>query len=364
MEWVCVNPLVIKLVQFGGTLLERNKALAGEVLRKKLLAGKAARVDGGPGADRAWRLAFARAARDMMQLSVDFTSLSLTRMSLTEVLELPPDRALILMLEGPEEGLGLLILSPEVHASLIEVLTLGRSGAQPPEVRKPTRTDAAMLSPLADLAMMHLEGALVEDGDLPWTSGFRYASFIEEARPLALLLEDLPYRVLAARLSLAEGMRSGDMILVLPAEGRGVRPRVPPDAIPESVTRHAFTTDLTARVDEADCALEAVVARLSMPLAATMHLTVDMVLPLPSAALDQISIEGLDGRRVAIGRLGQSRGMRAVRLTTAVGNESADQRAGHTPAQWNHATGAYGAVLPAATTEAFDPGALPATGTE
>jgi flagellar motor switch protein FliM len=35
---------------------------------------------------------------------------------------------------------------------------------------------------------------------------------------------------------------------------------------------------------------------------------------LSSAALDRIVLEGLDGRPLATGRLGQNRGMRAVRL--------------------------------------------------
>jgi len=37
--------------------------------------------------------------------------------------------------------------------------------------------------------------------------------------------------------------------------------------------------------------------------------------PLPRAALDQIRLEGIGGRRLGAGKLGQNRGMRAVRLT-------------------------------------------------
>ncbi|MDO8882724.1 MAG: flagellar motor switch protein FliM, partial [Pseudotabrizicola sp.] len=122
-------------------------------MRKKLRFGQHSAFEGGPGADRAWRLGFARAARDMMDLPVDFVSLTTARLSLAELLDLPPERALILMLEGPEEGLGLLILSPDLLTALIEVRTLGKCGTQAPDPRKPTRTDAAMVSPLADLAL-------------------------------------------------------------------------------------------------------------------------------------------------------------------------------------------------------------------
>src|SRR5690606_32291969 len=100
-----------------------------------------------------------------------------------------PDRALIVMLEGPKDGLGLLVLSPEVLAGILEMQMVGKVSPAPPLSRRPTRTDAAMVSGLIDRAMGGLESELLQSDDLIWTSGFRYASFLEDARPLALLLE-------------------------------------------------------------------------------------------------------------------------------------------------------------------------------
>ncbi|WP_146036485.1 FliM/FliN family flagellar motor switch protein [Pseudotabrizicola formosa] len=317
-----MNPLVTLLRDTGAKRIRIGVAVAGEVLRKKLQARQQAATAGGPGAERAWRIGFARATRDMMDLPVDFVSVSSSRLSLAELLDIPPERALILMLEGPEDGLGLLILSPDLLAAMIEALTVGKCGTQAPDPRKPTRTDAAMLSPLADLALSHLEEALAEDGDLVWTSGFRFASFIEEARPLGLLLEDVTYRTLTARLSVSHGARVGDMWLILPATGRGRKPQLAAHAMPSSVSRPAFAAALASRVDAAPCQIEAVLARLSMPLVEVMALSVDMVLPLPNAALERISLDGLDGRQVGEGKLGQHRGMRALRLT-AQGGEAA-----------------------------------------
>lgn len=330
-------------------------AVAGEVMRKKLLSKQQTPADGGPGADRGWRLGFARAARDMMSLAVDFTSLSLSRQSLTEVLDLPPERALVLMLEGPEDGLGLMIMSPDLLASLVEVLTMGKCGTQAPDLRKPTRTDAAMVSPLVDLALANLEEALAEDNDLVWTSGFRFASFIEEARSLALLLEDVPFRVLSARLSLAYGARTGEMMLVLPADGAGAMPRPKPNAVPDTVARPAFAAALATRVDEATCQLDAVVARLSLPLAEVMGLSVDRVLMLPTASLDRISFEGLDGRCVTTGKLGQHRGMRAIRLTDDALASAPEGPAGSGLSLGAALTEAMGPGLAAASAAAFAP---------
>jgi flagellar motor switch protein FliM len=45
-----------------------------------------------------------------------------------------------------------------------------------------------------------------------------------------------------------------------------------------------------------------------------MALSEGMVLPLRQASVDRVRLEGMDGRILGEGRLGQNRGMRAVRL--------------------------------------------------
>ncbi len=160
----------------------------------------------------------------MTGLLVDVTDLRLARRSLAELLEFPPDRALIALLDGPGGGLGMIALAPEVTSALVEMQTIGRVAAAAPAPRRPTRTDAAMVSAVIDRALAELEAVLAEEADLVWTGGFRYASFLEDARPLGLLLEDQPYRVLTTDLVMGENGRGGRVILALPAEGRGQAP--------------------------------------------------------------------------------------------------------------------------------------------
>ena len=62
------------------------------VIRRKVAAAKAELPEGGPGADRGWRLALARAARDQLKLDLEVQTLGLTRRSLGEVIELAPER--------------------------------------------------------------------------------------------------------------------------------------------------------------------------------------------------------------------------------------------------------------------------------
>ena len=105
------------------------------------------------------------------------------------------------------------------------------------------------------------------------------------------------------------------MLLALPAEGRGSGPRR--DAEEEAVAAQAgpaFATALAEQVGAADCVLDAVLARLSLPIARVLELSVGDVLALPRASIDRLGLVGLDGHTVSEGRLGQSRGMRAVRL--------------------------------------------------
>lgn len=281
-----------------------------QIIRRKLAPARAATAPGGAG--RGWALALARAARDSLGLTLDCAPVRVSRGSLAELLEQVPERALILLLEGPGGGGGVLMLCPETLAALIEVQALGKVTALPVPARRPTRTDAAMVAEWADRALAGLEEALQADEDLVWTDSFRQAGFLDEPRPLALVLEDVPWQILQADCDLG-GMRHGRILLALPAEGRGRQPQRPlPLAGPEEGA--GFAATLEAQVLAAEAQLRAELLRLTLPLGELMSLKPGQVLPLPDAALDRIDLCGVDGRLCAQGRLGQQRGMRAVRL--------------------------------------------------
>lgn len=291
-----------------------------DVIRRKIDRARPTQAEGAPGADRGWRLALARAARDAMGLDLDFRSLTIARRSLAEVLEVVPDRALLALLDGPQGGLGVVMLGAAVTATFIEKQTLGRLGSQPPPPRKASRIDAAMVAGVIDRALAGLDEALVEEADLVWAGGFRYASYLEDARPLGLMLEDEAYRVLSADVGLGDGGREGRVILVLPAAGRGDSPALIPD--PGAAEVPHFTEALSAQVMQADCRLDAVIGRLTLPLRQVMALQVGETLMLPTAALDTVSLETLEGRHVVPARLGQHRGMRALKLSEAMSNRT------------------------------------------
>ncbi len=298
----------------------------GNVIKLKLgtaLAEARARAtEGQTGPDKAWRLALARSARDRVKLALDVRKSSLDRMTLAEILELSPERGLISVLEGPRQALGVLMLGPEVLAGMIEAQTTGIVTTGPAPERRPTRTDAAMVAAMIDGALEELERGLTgqEDGD--WAMGYRYASFLEDIRPLGLLLEDIPYRVLRAEVNLAYGAKKGMVFMALPAEVR-LADAAPADALRNAAEALLFSQGFCEHVLCSPSQLDGVLARISLSLAQVMGFELGQVLPLGGAASDRISVEGMDGRKLWEGKLGQNRGLLAVRLTDEIGGVAA-----------------------------------------
>lgn len=319
----------------------------GGVLRRKLAASQPVETGTETGA-RAWRVAFARAARDCIGLDLAVPVLRDDRRSLGELLDLVPECALLAVLEGPAQGLGLLAMSPDLLAAVIEMQTTGRVTSNPPLPRRPTRTDAAMSARLIDAALTTLEQALATSPDLPWTAGFRYASFLDEPRPLGLLLDDVPYRLLVCDLDIAGGMRQGRVLLALPAEGRGPKPAPAPPVGETPVTAQAWQAALKGAVLGSEVALDAVIGRLRLPLSQAMALENGMILPLKDARIDQVTLLVPGGDLVASGKLGQHKGMRALKLRRVQGEATV-------PPPVTAATSPLPGIRPSASTDAAPP---------
>lgn len=279
---------------------------------------------------RALGQALALAAQEMMDLPLQVERAEDLRLSLAELLEVIEPLALLAVLEGPREALGLAVLAPATLATLIEMQTMGRIGPSAAEPRRPTRTDAAMSAGFLDRVLGEFETLLAADEAITWAGGFRYGSFLDVPRPLGLVLEESGYQVL--RLTLAfgsEAPRQGAILLALPLPGRGGPPVVRRAAGaegPGAASRTAVPSDaagvwracLDEAVMQAPAELHAVMGRISLPLSAVLALTPGALIELPADALTQLRVEGADGRLLTLARLGQMRGHRALRLKSAV----------------------------------------------
>jgi flagellar motor switch protein FliM len=267
-------------------------------------------------------MALRRAAQETISLRLEVSSCRLRMLSLTEFLEMPGVRTLIGILDGPAEAMGVIVLSPEVLAGLVEVQTVGTVTTHAPLARKPTRTDAAMVAGFFDSALQELDLALAGQPEAVWAAGFRYASFLDDPRPLALMLEDATWQVAEAEVSLAGGAKVGRILLALPAVGRGTNAVA--DAGRQAAADARFKAEMREQVGNATATLEAVLARVQVDLSKLLDMGVEDVLPLFGANLASVQLEAADGRRVATARLGQARGMRALRIMRLEGVEDAE----------------------------------------
>lgn len=313
-----------------------TETASDRVLKRKAEAGRS-QPGGAPRTPaRLFGQVVAKSAQDLLKLPVTVLDAVELRASLAELPERLSERSLLAVLEGSGEALGLMAFSPETLASLIEVQTTGRIGAAEVAARRPTRTDAAMSVRFVDRLMAELEVSLASDAAITWAGGFRYASFLDDPRPLGLLLEDTAYRVLHLTLGFGlDGARRGTILMAVPAEGRGRMPARPDAAATADPGAAAASAEWVERIEAAvygaEAQIEAVLDRVSLPLSAVLALTPGAMVPLSKSALTRVRVEGRGHRFVAWGRLGQCQGHLAVRVHLSL-QEDGEERAEFEPA--------------------------------
>ncbi|KEO61609.1 FliM/FliN family flagellar motor switch protein [Thioclava indica] len=299
------------------------------VLRKKAEAGRPVADGVAMSPERAISSSLAKVAQDMLELPLQVTSIEESRRSLADLPETLEALSLLALIEGPSEALGLIALPPATLQALIEMQTMGRLGKAPSGPRKATRIDAAMAADFIDALLGAIESTLIEDDAISWAGGFRYASHLDDPRPLGLLLEDVTFRVWNVQFSLGEGAeRSGGLLWAVPQKGRGAHlKRAPSEALAEgegathATLAAAFAPPWEDQIERAvmgtPAVLNAVLHRMTVSLSAVLEFKPGMELPLRADSLEQITLEAQGRRKLSYARLGQSRGYRALRLTGA-----------------------------------------------
>jgi flagellar motor switch protein FliM len=274
------------------------------VLRRKTVAAKEVWQARGMSPAKALRLSLARAADDLWDLAVAASGIAQAEETQDVLVSGLAEDGLIILLDGPEGAIGALWLAYPVVAGLVESQTVGRVSANPPDPRRLTRTDAAILAPLLHATLERFDGLLAEAGGDDAISGFRFGSMIESPRMLSLALKASDFNVFRFTLDLS-GLREGAAILMFPVA------EAPPDPPGPAGPRRG---SLETQVRSAPAELRAVLHRLTMPLSAVSALRPGDVLPIPRDALTRLCLE-VGQRAVPVpGWLGQVNGMRAVRI--------------------------------------------------
>ncbi|MFV0358862.1 FliM/FliN family flagellar motor switch protein [Tropicimonas sp.] len=289
---------------------------AGEqsVLKRMVAAGRDSAGVASPASPaRAFGTALCRTAEAEATLAVMVEDCTERIASLSELLDSLPEHGLLGLLEGPAEAQGLIAFDHGFLSALIEKQTTGRIQSAPPSPRRTTRTDAALAADVMDAVLRRFEGGLAGRGESQWASGFGYSGHVESVRPLGLVLEDIDYRIITLRADLEQGARTGAVILALPAIGRGPAARATTGPV-DDPARAFWLRALATNVEGGDVRLEAVMHRFRMPIREIAQLIPGEEIPLPVSSIDNVRFVTSDGHSFGCGRLGQSRGYRAVRL--------------------------------------------------
>lgn len=161
-------------------------------------------------------------------------------------------------------------------------------------------------------------------------AGYRYATYLDDPRPLALMLEDKTYRSLDFRLRLGGGeTRDAAILLALP------QPVVPQQSVPKGPAllaapdpadldkargSRAATPSSTPgetlyeAVQAAPVELLGILCRRRITLGELRSLVPGKMLSLPRVTLNEARIETPDGQLLACGKFGEADGCHAVRL--------------------------------------------------
>ncbi len=265
----------------------------------------------------ALRVAFGRMGAECRGLEAVVQDVRVRQASLAEIIDMAEPGMFLSLLEGQGERMGLLMACPSVLAGMVEAQATGRVSTTPPPMRKPTRTDAALLAPMIDAFLRLVEQRCAGLPEAVLVSDFVYGSFLEDPRPLGLMLEEGAYQVHHLRVALGFGARQGDWMLILPiADTSGRNPDTQPDADQEAKD---WAARLEATVTASPVQIDAVLCRVQISLTEALRLRPGDMLRLPEAALESLSVETIGHAALGIGRLGQARGQRAVRLTAEPG---------------------------------------------
>ncbi|MDQ1899428.1 FliM/FliN family flagellar motor C-terminal domain-containing protein [Paracoccus sp. WLY502] len=264
---------------------------------------------------RAAANAVGRAAERLYRLPVLPVDITSGAATLAELPELLPDQSLLIVLQGPGDQIGVMALGFETVTALIEVQALGRVTARPAERRRLTRSDAAICVDFVNALMSELGTEMEQVEGFGPIQGYRYATYLDDPRPLILMLEDRPYRSLSFDLRLGGGeSRNGTILIAVPHKA-DLRPApVHRSAVTQAPVPPPSQATLANAMATAPVEVVGVLCRRTMTLGELRALVPGKLLALPRVTLAEARLETRDGQLLATGKLGEAEGCHALRL--------------------------------------------------
>lgn len=289
---------------------------------------------------KALRVALARVADRCYGLPLVVTTVEQVTISQASVQDAVADGGLLALLDGEDRHPGALCLDPQFVMGLIEVQTTGAVKNTQAAARPVTRTDAAICAPFIDRFFESASSQLEENSPKIEMENYQFGDMVEDARTLALALDNPDYDVYRLSVDLGDGAKTGLMTVFIPIAQHTER------AMRKGVFAQSSSgpPGLGDIVRNAPVTLTAVLDRLEMPLKDACKLEVGMCFPISPGALADAQLTSTGGHVAARVMLGQVNGFRAARLIAgrngpllqdggaqAPGLRSDDRQTGETP---------------------------------
>lgn len=265
---------------------------------------------------RAAAMAVGRAAERLYRMPVLPVEVRPGATTLAELPELLPEQGLLVVLQGPGDQLGVMALGFETVTALIEVQALGRVTSRPAERRRVTRSDAAICVDFVNAVMAELATEMAGIEGYGSLDGYRYATHLDDPRPLILMLEDRAYRSLALDLRLGGAeTREGQILIAVPHGAETSQARLAASPGPASTAPGpAAVVTLAETVTAAPVEVMGILCRRRITLGELRALKPGTLLALPRVTLAEARLETRTGQVLARGKLGESAGCYAIRL--------------------------------------------------
>lgn len=260
---------------------------------------------------RAMRLGLARAAVETIDMAMTVIGATQARRSQDDLESVLPDDRLFVFLSGPGGVLGGICVDRVCVTTIIQQQTMGTVFSAPVGNRAFTDTDAAMVAPLVDAFLPRARDLVEATVDRVCLDGFQFAGRAEDRRSFILALEYESFRLFDLTVEIGGGVSQGNLTVILPDQPE---PQDASDTAGDAID--AVGMEQSFGVMRAE--LMAVISRVQLPLSAFAEMRPGDVLPLIGDKLDKTEVLTIEGQKVALARLGQCRGMRALRLNENV----------------------------------------------
>jgi len=286
------------------------------LLRRKL--GRAAAPGARP--ELAVLRAAARAAHSTAGLRIEMLEAGETLCAgITDVVAAISDAMLVVACRAPDGAEGFIALSSEMAQSLIEKATTGKLSDRAPKPRSASSIDMLLCRDFL-VRFMETWREITQDGpEQDWLAGYAPKPEAAEVALMEIQCRDVAYRQFTVALRL-DDMRMASMSAVFPADRHAPMAEAEAHSAPPEPDWGALWQEA---VMDSPAELDAVFARLDIPLHQVQNWRVGSVLEIPATAMERVALGRRGGAPVAHGRLGQLRGRRAVRLN-ALSREGAE----------------------------------------